>query len=71
MEARVDFMPRDRPPMMIGGGAGLGGVASQLLRGLVGVGGVVLGEVADGAAADEAAQDGDVNTPQCCCSVRA
>ena len=34
---------------------------SQLLGGLVGVGGVVLGEVADGAAANQAAEDGNVD----------
>mgnify|MGYP007025180156 CR=1 FL=1 len=45
-----------------GGGAGLGG-GGQFLGGLVRVRSVVLGEVADGAAADEAAEDGDVHAP--------
>ena len=45
-----------------GGGAGLGGVG-QGLGGLIGIGGVVLGEVADGAAGHQARQDGDVGAP--------
>ncbi len=42
-----------------GGGAGLG--SGQLLSGLIGVRGVILREVADGAAADETAEDGHIN----------
>ena len=45
-----------------GGGAGLGGVG-QILGGLVGVRGVVLGEVADGASAHQTGQNGDVGAP--------
>ena len=41
-----------------GGGAGLGGVREGL-GGLVGVGGIVLGDVAYGAARGKAAEDGD------------
>ena len=43
-----------------GGGAGLGG-GRQLLSGLIGIRGVILGEVADGAAADQTAEDGHIN----------
>lgn len=62
MEAMVDFRPREIPPMMIAAEP-VSGSRGQLLGGLVVVRGVVLGEVADGAAADEAAEDGDVNAP--------
>ena len=41
------------------GGAGLGGVG-ELLGGLVSIGGVVLSEVADGAAPNQAAQNGHI-----------
>ena len=44
------------------GRAGLGS-RGELPGGLIGVGGVILGEVADGAAADQTAEDGDVNAP--------
>ncbi|CAN4071909.1 YozE SAM-like domain-containing protein, partial [Dysosmobacter welbionis] len=40
--------------------AGLGG-GRQLLSGLIGIRGVILGEVADGAAADQTAEDGHIN----------
>ena len=56
LQAQGDTADDDRS------GAGLGS-RGQLLGGLVVVRGVVLGEVADGAAADEAAEDGDVNAP--------
>ena len=44
------------------GRAGLGS-RGELLGGLVGVGGVILGKVADGAAADQTAEDGDIDAP--------
>ena len=56
----VDFRPREMPPMMMVAEP-VSEACSQLLGGLVGVGGVVLGEVADGAAANQAAQDGNVH----------
>ena len=59
----MDFRPREMPPMMTVAAAGLRGVG-QLLGGLIGVGGVVLGEVADGAAADQAAARMATYTPQ-------
>src|SRR5699024_10821199 len=43
-------------------GPGLGGL-SQLTGGLVGVRGVVLGEIADGAAACQTTEDGHVHAP--------
>ena len=56
LQAQRDAADDDRSRASFGSGG-------QLLRGLIVVRGVVLGEVADGAAADEAAEDGDVNAP--------
>ena len=56
LQAQRDTADDDR------GGAGLGS-GGQLLRGLIVVRGVVLGEVADGAAADQAAEDRNVDAP--------
>ena len=60
----VDFRPREMPPMMMVAEP-VSEAVGQLLGGLVGVRGVILGEVADGAAADQTAEDGDVDAHQC------
>src|SRR5699024_2951079 len=45
-----------------GGGAGLGG-SGQALSGLICIRSVILGKVADGTAADKAAQNGHIHAP--------